>query len=146
MLPSWAPRCTLVYRFLLSELQFSEAMSLLNITVIQPLIGASKGAVLAAAKVTSSNIVNGGGDGLQIKEAQSKNHDALFDASSANSASKYQIQVVTEALQDPDVQIFMRAAEGIALALTEFVNALESYCNTSSWGEDIVSGDLLQLC
>lgn len=134
------PRCSLVYRFLLSELQFSEAMSLLNITVIQPLIAASKGAVLAAAKVKSSNIVSGEGDGLQIKEAQSKHQDALFDASAANSASKYQIQVVTEALQDPDVQIFLRAAEGIALALTEFVNALESYCNTASWGEDIVSG------
>ena len=135
------PRCTLVYKFLLSELQFSEAMSLLNITVIQPLIAASKGAVLAAAKVKSSNIVNGEGDGLQIKEAQSKHQDALFDASAAaNSASKYQTQVITEALQDPDVQIFIRAAEGIALALTEFDNALESYCNTSNWTEDIVSG------
>lgn len=134
------PRCMLVYRFLLSELQFSEAMSLLNITVIQPLIAASKGAVLAAAKVKSSNIVNGDGDGLQIKEAQSKHQDALFDASAANSASKYQTQIVTDALQDPDVQIFIRAAEGIALALTEFVNALESYCNTSNWTEDIVSG------
>ncbi len=136
------PRCDLIYRFLLSELQFAEAMSLLNITVIQPLIDASKGAVLNASKVTSSNILNGGLDsneGLQLREGLAKNRDALFEGTSA-SQSKYQIQTITDALQDADVQIFLRAAEGIALSLRDFVNALEILCTSSSWSEALSVG------
>eukprot|EP01034_Spumella_vulgaris_P026024 gene26025-32550_t len=79
------------------------------------------------------------GEGLQLREGQAKNRDALFDGTSS-SQSKYQTQAITDALQDADVQIFLRAAEGIALSLRDFVNALEILCNTNSWSESISIG------
>jgi hypothetical protein len=124
------PRCALIYKFLISEMQFAEAVVALNITLVQPLIGASKGAVLSAA-------VNARGDeGTDITEKS----DALFDSRAA-ATSKYQSQLITDALQEPDVLIFLRAAEGISHNVRDFVKSLESLCSSNKWNENTVVGD-----
>jgi hypothetical protein len=133
-------RCALIYKFLSAEILFAEATSMMNITMIQPLMDASKGAVLSAAKVTSSVIAGGDGN-LAVREGQAKNKDALFDGAAASgNMSQSQARVITEALQDPDVQIFLRAAEGLSLALREFVDSLESLCNAGQWKDTICVG------
>lgn len=121
-----------IYKFLLSELQFAEAAAALNICIIQPLIDASKGAVLSAAAPASGeegdeSKTNGGGEGI-------------FDNRAANT-TKYQVQVITDALQEPDILIFLRAAEGIALTSREFSKVLESLCAAANWKETIVLGN-----
>eukprot|EP01038_Epipyxis_sp_PR26KG_P012646 gene12646-16955_t len=136
-------RAAIIYRFLQNEIQFSEAVSLLNISLIQPLLDASKGAALTSSKVVMSQISNSIGDStLNLKEATAGNKDALFEGSANQSVSKYQAQLITEALQAVDVQIFLRAAESISLALNEFVGSIEALCTKGAWNENIKIGQM----
>jgi hypothetical protein len=66
-----------VYQFLVGEMQFAEVMGAMNVTVIQPLIDASKGAVLSAVKIKTAN--NAAGDGAEA-ELKDNHSDALFNA------------------------------------------------------------------
>ncbi len=128
------PRCSLIYKFLISEMQFAEAVVALNITLIQPLIGASKGAVLSAA-MNSRSIASGEFESDTVEKT-----DALFD-SRATTTSKYQSQLITDALQEPDVLIFLRAAEGISHGVRDFVKSLETLCSNGKWAENLVVGN-----
>jgi hypothetical protein len=125
------PRCSVIYKLLISEMQFAEAVAALNITLIQPLIGASKGAVLSAA-VNARSGTSG--------EPEADANDALFDSRAA-ATSKYQSQLVTDALQEPDVLIFLRAAEGVSHGVRDFVKSLEALCTSAKWSENIVVGN-----
>ena len=134
---SLGPRGGLIYNFLLGEMQFADGMNAMNVTVIQPLIDATKGAVLSAVKIKSLNPGSGGKqDGPEFRDLHS---DAIFD-SKLSSVSKTQALVIKDALNDPDVKIFLRAAEGIALASRDFVNSLESLCNGHGWTESLSVG------
>jgi hypothetical protein len=48
--------------------------------------------------------------------------------------------VIKEALGDPDVKIFLRAAEGIALASRDFASSLEVLCTGYQWAENMAVG------
>jgi len=134
---SLGSRGSLIYNFLLGEMQFADQMNALNVTVIQPLIDATKGAVLSAVKIKSLNPGTGGkADGPEFRDMHS---DAIFDQK-LSSVSKNQALVIKEALNDPDVKIFLRAAEGIALALRDFASSLEALCNGHSWSEAMAVG------
>jgi hypothetical protein len=56
------------------------------------------------------------------------------------SVSKSQAMVIKEALGDPDVKIFLRAAEGIALASRDFASSLEVLCTGYQWAENMAVG------
>lgn len=130
-------RGMMIYQFLLAEIQFADLMSAMNVTVIQPLIDASKGAVLSAVKIKNLNTAAGSADaGPELKDLHS---DLLFN-SNASSVSKSQALVIKEALSDPDVKIFLRAAEGIALASRDFVSSLETLCTGQNWTENTTVG------
>lgn len=123
-------RGSVIYKFLLSELQFAEAVTALNICMVQPLIDASKGAVLSAAATG-----DGGGD-----QKNAVDQSEIFDSRAANT-TKYQAQVITEALQEPDILIFLRAAEGLTVSSREFAKVLENVCSQSGWKENMVIGN-----
>ena len=125
------PRCSLIYKFLINEMQFAEALVAMNITLIQPLIDASKGAVLSAVANSRS---------AGSTELSGNGSDNLYDSRAATT-SKYQSQLITDALQDPDVLIFLRAAEGISHGVRDFVKSLESICVGAKWNENIVVGN-----
>lgn len=128
-------RGQLIYRFLQSEIQFAEAMSMMNIAVIQPLLDASNGAKLTAVKVSTKSYTNEMGDSsINIREA-AVNGDALF-GKSTTTISNYQAAAITDALRAADVQIFLRASEGIASSLRDFVESLETACNKVEWKDD----------
>ena len=123
-------RCAIIYKFLLGELQFSEAMSAMNVTLIQPLIDASKGAALTAVKVSAFSP-----DGEHVPA--SKEEMAQIQVSAP---TKHQAQQITDVLKDADVKIYLRAAEGIAAATKEFATTLETVCTAGEWKEDIAIG------
>lgn len=56
------------------------------------------------------------------------------------SVSKSQAMVIKDALADPDVKIFLRAAEGIALAARDFASSLEVLCTGYDWSESMAIG------
>lgn len=111
------PRCSLIFKFLNSEKQFAELLSELNTTFIQPLIDASKGAVLRAIPSHECNTVT---DSITI--------------------SKYERELITEALKEADILIFLHAAEGISNSLKDFISFLEILCQ-SNWTEDLIIGN-----
>lgn len=123
------PRCTRLYNFLLEEQQFVEVVNAINTTMIQPLMDAAKGAVLSAA------LPNTDGD----QDTRHDSNHASFEKSAVNT-TKYQAQVVTDALKEADVMIFLRAAEAIARAVREFVKFIEQQCTSSNWSESIIIG------
>ncbi len=123
------PRCSKLYNFLMEEQQFVEVVNAINTTMIQPLMDAAKGAVLSAA------LPNTDGD----SEARYDNNVANFEKSAVNT-TKYQAQVVTDALKEADVMIFLRAAEAIARAVREFVKTVEQQCSSANWGESLIIG------
>ncbi|RYZ12755.1 MAG: hypothetical protein EOO70_08980, partial [Myxococcaceae bacterium] len=106
-----------------------EAASALNVVMVQPLIDASKGAVLSAAPL------EGGGGGTNGRPASGPATSGEAYDSKAASTTRYQAQVITDALQEPDILIFLRAAEGIALAAREFSRLLETLCGSAQWRE-----------
>lgn len=122
-------RCGCIYKFLIDEMQFADSMNALNITLVQPIINASKGAVLSAAM----NLTDVGDTQYMDK------NEELFDNRAATT-TKYQTQLVTEALQEADVLIFLRAAEGLAIAVREFVKSLEQLCTKAAWDESMIIG------
>jgi hypothetical protein len=126
----------LIYTFLMDEMQFADSMAAMNVTVIQPLIDASKGAVLSAVKIKTVNTAGGEVSASEFKDLHS---EALFN-SNFSSVSKSQALVIRDALADPDVKIFLRAAEGIALASREFAASLEALCAGNNWSESMAVG------
>jgi hypothetical protein len=131
------PRAALIHNFLLSEMQFADVSNAINITAIQPLIDASRGAVLSAVRINTT--AGGGGGSDAVPEYRDNHSDALFN-SNVSSVSKSQALVIKEALQEPDVKIFLRAAEGIALACRDFAGALEALCHACGWSESTSVG------
>jgi hypothetical protein len=126
----------LIYTFLMDEMQFADSMAAMNVTVIQPLIDASKGAVLSAVKISSLNTAGGDPSASEFRDQHS---EALFNSNYSN-VSKSQALVIRDALADPDVKIFLRAAEGIALATREFAASLEALCAGNNWSESMAVG------
>lgn len=123
-LAQFGARCTLIYELLQAQLMICEMMPSMNAALIQPLLSASRGAPLTTA--------------VALNEA-----DGTATMRPNSTISKYQADQVTAALQqDPDVYIFLRAAEGVAEALSEggFATALEMLCATSNWQESIIVG------
>lgn len=116
------PRLRLVYDFLMEEYAFAEQMNWLNNIMIQPLLDASKGAPL---KIIPPKGMIG-----------TNNPTATAAATSTEETlTKYQINAITEALQEADILIFLRATEQITIACKEFVKSLEALCQTNKWSE-----------
>ena len=136
------PRCAYIYSFLLNEIQFSEVMIAMNITVIQPLIDASKGAVLSAVKINNDTTTNNNTNTSNTTtNTTTDNHSEALFHSNITTISKSQALVIKEALSDPDVKIFLRAAEGISHTLKDFTSSLEILCNNYNWNENIQIGN-----
>ena len=124
------PRSKFIYKFLVKEIKFMDTLAFLNAVLVQPLIDASKGAVLNAVKVAISSLTG------EITVLASQSQDALF-TKPLFATTKAQAGAVAEMLHDPDVQIFLRAAEILASSSKEQVKHLESYCSAGKWSEDI---------
>ncbi len=134
------PRARCVLNFLSREMRVSDALSTIAIAIIQPLVDASRGAALRVATVTSSSITGEGGTTVEVKGVVVDK--ALFDAPSGG-LTKVQMQMMTEALQAADMQIFLRAAEAVAGAIREWVEALRLQCTASGWSEGVAVGAVL---
>jgi hypothetical protein len=113
------PRGSEIYRFLIGEMQFAEAVATLNLVMVEPLLNAAKGAVLRA---------NDGANSLTME----------------NSTSKYQVGLVTEALKEADVLLCLRSVEGLTVSCKEFVGAMEKACKASNWSENIMIGEVFR--
>lgn len=117
---SLGPRMQLVHAFLIDEMRFAEQIFLMNQIMVQPLLDASKGAALKIPAPKGS---------------------AIKVVATEETLTKYQISAITEALQEADIMIFLRAVEQIAIACKEFVKALESLCNSNRWIEGTTVGN-----
>lgn len=112
--------------------------------VIQPLINSSKGATLTVGSIPDEESVG------RVQISSEKFTSAV---------SKFQTQQVTDLLQSADVQIFLRAAEGLSLrfvildiiivrnckllrisSLQQFASTVEGQCKSASWSEQITVG------
>jgi hypothetical protein len=123
---NFGPRASCVYSFLQTEVAFSELMGQMYTVLIKPLINSSKGAVLEAAVITT------GDDQPKGLKADRR----------GSAVSKGLTQQITDALQDADVQVFLRAAEGLALSLQDFSASVIMQCKQANWSENISIGAL----
>jgi intracellular sulfur oxidation DsrE/DsrF family protein len=124
---SLGPRCQHIHKFLASEIRLADTLNTMVLAVIQPMIEASKGAVLKVVNVTQNNFKTADGS-TAVQVVANVNNKALFD--DKDKSSKYQIQHQMEALQAADVQIFLHAAEALAAGLRDFVDTLRLQCST----------------
>jgi hypothetical protein len=127
------PRSQCAVKFILSQLEEVKRLSIFDAVVIQPLIDASRGAILRAG--------NPNGD----VNANSASRDTLFARDNSISSVRSVIgdislrreeQAIMEALKFPDMQIFLRSCEGLTSALNEFVNSLETNAMSVGWADD----------
>lgn len=114
------PRAALIYEFLLTESTLTDVIGALNSIFIGPLMNATKGASLKIP-----------GSGEQA---------ALFNKSAQNNKT-LQVQI-SEALEEADIQIFLRAAEALSVLLPEFVTDFKNLCIESKWKEDLTVAPL----
>lgn len=81
------------------------------VSVVAPLVDASKGAVLVANTVTSSTVSCADGKASIAVRTPTKNK-TLFeeedDSSSARNTNRLQAPFITEALQSVEMQVFLR--------------------------------------
>ena len=124
------PRSKLIYKFLLREIKFMDILALLNAVLAQPLIDASKGAVLNFVKVAISPVTG------EVTMLESRSQDALF-TKPVFATTKAQAGAVADMLNDSDAQIFLRATEILVSSSKEQVRHLESFCSAAKWSENI---------
>ncbi len=135
-----SPRAGLIHTFLERELQFIDAMQIMNMIIIQPLIDASKGAALSVASI-SSVVVSGANDSaFNVTDVTAASSSALF--SDQKSASRSKALAVTQALQASDIQIFLRATEALVVGLRDFVTSFENACKAGLWGDHLQIGGM----
>lgn len=123
-------RSEAIFRFISSEIRNAELVAGLYAVAVKPMIDASKKALLHAGELPNAE---------EAQNGASLGNKALFDDSVA-SASRVQAQSITEALQAANVQLFLRAAEGLATGLRDFVESLRQQCATADWADSVCIG------
>lgn len=119
VLVNMGPRALCIFNFLQSEKKFCRTFSQMNELIFQPLQNSSKGATLV--------LDNGLG---------------IADSKANTVTSKIQSQIISEALQESDIQVFLRAAEGLATGLAGFIELFDHQCSAAKWTEIITAGSI----
>lgn len=124
------PRAILVYGFAKNERSLATEMAAINQIVIQPLINASKGALLQTP---------GNNTAATDRAFFSQKRSSTLSIMEGRVA-KMQGQFITDQLLISDVQIFLRSSESMALQLADFVGQIEGAATAASWSESILIG------
>lgn len=123
---SLGPRASCVYSFLQAEIPSADSINKMYCILIKPLISSSKGASLVMGTFAE--------DGDNAEATSDHSQEAT------KQLTRSQMQQVTEALQQADVQVFLRAGEGLALSLQHFCTSIEAQCKAANWSEQLSIG------
>lgn len=113
----------IIHKFLSGELAVAQCLQTMCTSVIKPMSDATKGAVLHAVLPQ---------DLAKKKELQHYKLD--------NSQTKAQIQAITEALKESDIQNWLRATETLSQGCDDLVKSIKSECEGKNWSSNILIG------
>jgi len=150
-------RAQIIYHFLCHAFNYTDMMTMMNITLIQPLISASRGGSLHAIQIKDNLIItdNSSNALFDSRTFSDNNYINYFDTKSIisnaiietttsitnynNNNASNNISIIKDILQDSEIIIFLRSFESITIMLKEFCNSLEGICLSSDWDDDNLS-------
>lgn len=129
------PRSKAAFDFILQLQAEVTRLSQFNSIAIQPLIEASKGAALKVGSSLDDSKMPYNRESMIAVDTNIRGGTGVLAALGSYSNQR-EIQSVMEVLKFSDMQIFLRACEGLTNALNEFVMSLETNAIAVGWDDN----------